>query len=87
MGCAWRSRYGEGDRLIASEPVIVQLIDGRLVESSAEEWRTETLARHILRKPLPERQAWLADHEAKHGKADTQVLKDAMTAIFEARKA
>ncbi len=60
---------------------LVELIDGRIVQSDAEAWRLECFARHLLHLPLPERQAWLADHEDRHGAADTRALKDAMTAI------
>ncbi len=71
----------------ASAPVLVRLIDGQLVQSDAEAWRRETLARHVLALPsLLDRQEWLATFERKHGAGETATLKAAMTAIHQAGK-
>ena len=59
----------------------VTLIDGQIVTSDADAWRDECLARHLLRLPLPERRAWLADFEVKHGAGDTGRLKATMQAL------
>lgn len=39
---------------------LVTLHDGRQVDSASEEWRRETLARHLLTLAPPERDDWLA---------------------------
>jgi hypothetical protein len=39
---------------------LVTLHDGRHVDSASEEWRLETLARHLLTLAPPERDDWLA---------------------------
>lgn len=62
---------------------LVELVDGRIVESCAEAWRLECFARHLLHLPLPERRAWLADHETRHGREDVERVKSVMTQIFE----
>jgi hypothetical protein len=65
---------------------LIQLVSGELVTSDAEEWRAECLARYILDLPtLPERRAFLAKWEERHGRSETQALKDRMQAIHEAR--
>lgn len=66
---------------------LVTLIDGQIVTSDADAWRDECLARHLLRLPLPERRAWLADFEVKHGAADAEMLKATMTALHEKGRA
>lgn len=66
---------------------LVQLIDGRMVQSDAEEWRNECLARHVLALPtLDERRAWLADFEHRHGKAEADRLRDKMTELHAATR-
>lgn len=66
---------------------LVQLIDGRFVHSDAEEWRSETLARHVLAlRTLADRRAWLADFERRHGAAETAHLRDAMQQVHAARQ-
>ncbi len=62
---------------------LIELVDGRMVASDAEEWRIECLARTLLRKPLAERRAWLADMEHKGGPEATAALRTAMQAIHE----
>jgi hypothetical protein len=64
----------------------VELVTGERVSSDSEAWRIETLARHILRKPLDERRAWLADREHKGGAESTAALRDAMRALHEKSK-
>lgn len=44
---------------------LVTLHDGRQVNSASEEWRRETLARHLLTLASPERDDWLADWPAE----------------------
>jgi hypothetical protein len=65
---------------------LIQLINGRMVESDADKWRNECLARHVLSKPLDDRRLWLADFEKKHGQAEADKLKAAMTAIYAGRQ-
>ena len=66
---------------------LVQLIDGRFVQSDAETWRSECLARHVLAlRTLAERRAWLADFERRHGAAEAAHLRDAMQQVHAARK-
>jgi hypothetical protein len=68
--------------------VMVELIDGKLVASDAEEWRAECLARHVLGLPsLDLRRAWLADFERRHGAADATSLMEAMQRVHAAKKA
>lgn len=67
---------------------MVTLVDGKVVMSDAEEWRHETLARHVLKLPgLETRRAWLADFERKHGAEDARRLMDTMQALHTARAA
>lgn len=67
--------------------VMVELIDGRIVASNAEEWRDETLARHVLALPSLElRREWLADFEKRHGKPDATALMEAMQRVHAAKK-
>ena len=55
---------------------LVQLINGEFVQSDAEAWRAECLARFVLDLPtLGERRAFLADFEKRHGAEDTERLK------------
>ena len=55
---------------------LVQLINGEIVQSDAEAWRAECLARHVLALPtLAARRDWLADFEKRHGAEDTERLK------------
>ena len=56
--------------------MLVQLINGEFVQSDAESWRDECLARFVLALPiLAERRAFLADFEKRHGAEDTERLK------------
>lgn len=67
---------------------LVTLVDGRAVLSDAEEWRNETLARHVLSvRPLDARRAWLADFERQHGPAETEKLRSTMQLVHEKARA
>lgn len=69
-------------------PTYVELVDGQIVTRDAEEWRHETLARHVLQLPsLNARREWLADYEKLHGKAATVKLQDTMTAVWTKERA
>jgi hypothetical protein len=63
----------------------VTLINGREVASDSREWLLETLARHILRRPLDVRRQWLADMERKGDKAGADELREAMRTVHEHR--
>lgn len=62
----------------------VRLLDGTEVASDSREWRDECLARRLLRLPLDERRAWLADWEQRHGPEAGRQLREAMRAVHEA---
>lgn len=47
-----------------------------------EAFKLECLARTVLDKPLPERRAFLADWQARHGAKRAKQLKDEMTRIW-----
>jgi hypothetical protein len=67
---------------------LVELVDGQIVTRDAEQWRSECLARHVLQLPSrPARQEWLADFEKKHGSADTERLRETMTALHQKARA
>lgn len=68
-------------------PAYVELVDGRIVSRDAEEWRHETLARHVLAKPLAQRREWLAEFEKEHGAADAERLKATIKAVHEKARA
>ena len=72
--------------MITSPPVYVELIDGQIVQSDAEPWRMQKLAEHILRKPLLERRAWIADYKHRHGEAETERLRVVLRQVHEAQK-
>lgn len=64
-------------------PTYVELVNGDIVASDAEEWRHECLARHVLNLPsLQERREWLADFGKRHGEAELTRLQDTMTALW-----
>lgn len=66
----------------------VTLVDGQVVTSDAEEWRHETLARHVLSLPsLGARREWLADFEKKHGVDDSVRLMETMQHLHEKARA
>ena len=68
-------------------PVLVELIDGRMVSRCAEEWRHECLARHVIGLPnLAARREWLVDFEKKHDAAQTEALKATMTALHQGQQ-
>lgn len=57
----------------------VTLHDGRQVDSASEEWRRETLARHLLTMTPPERDDWLAGWPAEVA-TEMRLLMSAMRA-------
>ena len=60
------------------------LVDGRIVSTSSEEWRDECLARHVLAlASKPDRQAWLAGFEQRHGAAAAERLRYVILAVHE----
>lgn len=59
----------------------VTAIDGRVVDSSSEEWRRICEAVWTLNKSEADRGAWLADVERKRGAAGRQALQDEMDRI------
>jgi hypothetical protein len=61
----------------------VTLCDGREVASDSREWLLETLAKHVLRRPLDVRRQWLADMERKGDVAGANELRDAMRRVHE----
>jgi cytochrome c556 len=66
---------------------LITLVDGQVVASDAEEWRHETLARHVLAKPLDARREWLSEFEKRHGAHDAEQLRATMKALHEKAKA
>jgi len=58
---------------------MVTLHDGRQVDSASEEWRRETLARHLLTLAPPERDEWLAGWPAEAA-TEMRLLMRAMRA-------
>jgi hypothetical protein len=55
---------------------LVQLIEGTIVSSSAEDWRLETLARHVIKVYTPDGcEAWLDGYRRKHGDAEAAALR------------
>lgn len=62
--------------------MLKKLVDGRLVDSSSEEWRQECEARHAVNMPrLADRQAFLADLAKKRGQAAATQMHERMHAI------
>ena len=58
---------------------LVTLHDGRQVDSASEEWRRETLARHLLTLAPPEQDDWLAGWPAEAA-TEMRLLMRAMRA-------
>lgn len=67
-------------------PVMVTLIDGRIVFNDAEEWRQECEARAILALPLAVRRDWLFDLERYRGADGVAQIKEVMRRVHEAGK-
>lgn len=67
---------------------LVQLIDGQIVQSDAEEWLWECFAREVRARfpALEDRSAWLADFARMNGQQSANKLHDAMTVLWEAAK-
>lgn len=59
---------------------LVTLHDGRHVDSASEEWRRETLARHLLTLAPPERDDWMAGWPAEAA-TEMRLLMRAMRAV------
>jgi hypothetical protein len=59
---------------------LVTLHDGRQVDSGREEWRRETLARHLLTMAPPERDDWLAGWSAEAA-TEMRLLMRAMRSV------
>lgn len=59
---------------------LVTLHDGRQVDSASEEWRRETLARHLLTLAPPERDDWMAGWPAEAA-TEMRLLMRAMRAM------
>lgn len=67
---------------------LVELIDGQLVMSDAEQWRDECLARWVLALPTKSKRIeWLADFEKKHGAAEAAKLRTNVMKAFDKDKA
>lgn len=60
---------------------VVTLVDGRRVCNYCPAWRIECEARHLLRMPLQDRRAALADREKTRGKQSVDELRAVMTAV------
>lgn len=52
-----------------------RLISGDIVASDSDEWRRETLARHILSLPFAERRPWIEDHAKRASKEAAEMLR------------
>ena len=64
-----------------------ELLDGRMVDSSSEEYRHLCEARHIAKLPtLADRRAWLEAIEHKRGKAEADRLRLTMGEIWKAKQ-
>jgi hypothetical protein len=63
----------------------VTLHDGRQVDSMGKDWQLECLARHLLARPLEERQAFLAGWEKRRAGSSTE-LRRVMTALHEKQR-
>jgi hypothetical protein len=60
----------------------VQLIDGELVMTDAEEWRAECLARWVLKlETIDHRRKWITKFEASHGAEAANKLRDDMLRV------
>lgn len=66
---------------------LMNLVDGREVETYSEEWREECEARHILSlRPLQKRRDYLEAIKKKRGVEAEKRMKKILDAIFERRK-
>jgi hypothetical protein len=62
---------------------LVTLHDGRQVDSMGKDWQLECLARHLLGRPLAERQEFLAAWEKRRA-GSSEALRRVMTALHAA---
>jgi hypothetical protein len=65
---------------------LVTLHDGRQVDSMGRDWQIECLARHLLGRPLAERQDFLAAWDKRRGQGLTDELRRVLTALHAAGK-
>lgn len=66
---------------------LVKLIDGRMVDSSSEDYRHLCEARHIAALPTPaDRRAWLESIEHRRGKEAADRLRKTMGELWKAKK-
>lgn len=60
-----------------------QLIDGRMVSTSSEDWRAECEARYALKMDLTRRRAFIEAVEKQRGKPAADKLRASIKAVWD----
>jgi hypothetical protein len=64
------------------QPTMVELIDGRVVDTNSEEWRAECEAMTVLSFPMDKRQTFFEQVERHRQPAGLEKLKRAMSQVL-----